>query len=339
MPRSFYKGEWLGKLPACAICVGRGHGPPLLHLPLGVSVWLCAAHRDPEWLASQAGRDLVVSLQTVWGAANCLTARRSRALSLFQAPLRSAHRARRLPGSYSWRQLRREAEGRFAAGEPPSAVIDELRRRELNRPGPAHPPWVQTMRRWFRDGRWRGAGGGPCPGSEEPRLPDLGGGTQPQMPIRPRRGDTPPRGPLQQPLLEEVRLVDVLDRVGSSPTLAARVPSPTGPPSNFSTIVRRIWRSIGSRPSASTSRSASASSAIARSTPRRPGPGRSPEPVGAGGWRSAASPASVRAGSRRRRRRCGTSSRRADRWRIAASSVGRSSSAGGGRRTGRAAAW
>ena len=48
MPRSFYKGEWLGKTPACAICMGRGHGPrALLHLPLGVSVWLCEAHRDP----------------------------------------------------------------------------------------------------------------------------------------------------------------------------------------------------------------------------------------------------------------------------------------------------
>ena len=76
MPRSFYKGEWLGKLPACAICMGRGHGP--------------------------------------------------RALSLFQAALRTAHRTRGLPGSYSWRELRREAEERFAAGEPPSAVIDEL---------------------------------------------------------------------------------------------------------------------------------------------------------------------------------------------------------------------
>ena len=137
-------------------------------------MWLCAAHRDPEWLASRAGRDLVVSLQTVWGAANCLTARRSRALSLFQAALRSAHRSRRLPGSYSWRELRREAEGRFAAGEPPSAVIDELRRRELNRPGPAHPPSVQTMRRWFRDGRWRGADG--AGGAEQP--PDHPGRTR-----------------------------------------------------------------------------------------------------------------------------------------------------------------
>jgi hypothetical protein len=100
MPRSFYKGERLGKTPACAICMGRGHGPrALLHLPLGVSVWLCEAHRDPAWVRGRAGRDLVASLSVVWRAANCLTARRSRALDLFQAGLGAAQRARARPGS------------------------------------------------------------------------------------------------------------------------------------------------------------------------------------------------------------------------------------------------
>ena len=74
---------------------------------------LLAVRRPPgPRVAGIASRkDLVVSLQTVWGAANCLTARRSRALSLFQAALRSPRRARRLPGSYSWRELRREGGG------------------------------------------------------------------------------------------------------------------------------------------------------------------------------------------------------------------------------------
>ena len=120
MPRSFYKGERLGKTPACAICMGRGQGPrALLHLPLGVSVWLCEGHRDPGWLRGRAGRDLVASLLKVWQAANCLTARRSRCLDLFLEGVQGAHHARRLPGSYSWKQLRAEAEGRFAAGEAP----------------------------------------------------------------------------------------------------------------------------------------------------------------------------------------------------------------------------
>ena len=219
MPRSFYKGERLGNLPACAICMGRGHGPrALLHLPLGVSVWLCAAHRDPEWLAARAGRDLVVSLQTVWRAADCLTARRSRALTLFQAALRASYRTRDLPGSYSWRALRREAEARFAAGEAPSAVIDELRRRELDRPGPAHP---RRCRRCAGGSATDGGAGGPvrtrAPAQKRPGCPTSAGGREPQVPVRPRGGDAPPRGPLQQPLLEEVRLVDVLDRVGRLP--------------------------------------------------------------------------------------------------------------------------
>ncbi|MGD9573771.1 MAG: hypothetical protein AB7V62_17970, partial [Thermoleophilia bacterium] len=69
MPWSYYKGENLGSLPACAICAGKGRGPRAeLHLPCGVSVWLCAAHRDPAFLTSRAGRDLVVSLMHVWRA-------------------------------------------------------------------------------------------------------------------------------------------------------------------------------------------------------------------------------------------------------------------------------
>ena len=157
MPRSFYRAGHLGNAPPCAICMGRGRGPrALLHLPHGVSVWLCAAHREPEWLRARAGRDLAVSLETVWRAANCLTARRARSLELFLAGVASAERARRLPGSYSWRALRREAEERWAAGESPRQVIDDLRRREIARPGPGHPPSVASMRRWFREGRWLG---------------------------------------------------------------------------------------------------------------------------------------------------------------------------------------
>ena len=50
----------------------------------------------------------------------------------------------------------------------------------------------------------------------------------------------------------------------SSPTAAAMVPTPTGPPSNFSMIARRIRASISSRPNSSTSSIASASRATSR---------------------------------------------------------------------------
>jgi len=155
MAKSLYKGERLGKRPPCLICMGPGQGERAqLHLPHGVSVWLCAAHRSSEFQARRAGRDLVASLLHAWGAAGCLTPARRRALDVHQARLAVPPRARGLPGSYAWPELRREAERRFAAGEAPSRVIRELRRGAAG--SAAHPPSARTMRRWFDEGRWMG---------------------------------------------------------------------------------------------------------------------------------------------------------------------------------------
>jgi len=151
--RSFYKGERLGSTPACAICVGAGDGTRAeLHLPCGVRVWLCAAHRSVEFQTRRAGRDLVASLMHVWTAAGCLTRRRSRALDLHRARLLGREGSRPLPGSYSWPALRARAEAAFAAGERPGAVIARILERA--RCGDGVLPSVRTMRRWFREGRW-----------------------------------------------------------------------------------------------------------------------------------------------------------------------------------------
>lgn len=188
--RSLYKGEPLGKLPPCAICVGAGRGARAeLHLPGGVSVWLCADHRSEEFLCRRAGRDLVVSLMGVWRGAGCFTARRSRALDLHRARLRTGRTARDLPGSYAWPDLRREAEALFAAGHRPAAVITRLRERE--RRGPARPPSVRTMRRWFRDGRW--LTGPPDPPSQPP--PPSGSPPPPAPPPGDPGGRTGVSGP------------------------------------------------------------------------------------------------------------------------------------------------
>lgn len=152
MVKSFYKGQPPGKRPPCLICMGPGRGQrELVHMPHGVSVWLCGAHRSPEFLTRRAGRDLVASLVRAWGAAGCLTRARHRALDAHRDRLtRPPGRAR--PGSYAWPELRREAEGRFAAGEPPARVIAELLSRAAV--GSARPPSRRTMLRWFREGRW-----------------------------------------------------------------------------------------------------------------------------------------------------------------------------------------
>ncbi len=158
MPWSYYKGENLGSLPACAICGGRGRGRRAeLHLPCGVSVWLCAAHRDPSFLTSRAGRDLVVSLMHVWRASGAMTRRRSRALDIHRRRVTAPPPERRRPGSYAWPSLRAEAEAGFAAGEHPAAVIARVRAAAAA--GDAVLPSVRTMQRWFREGRWLDGGG------------------------------------------------------------------------------------------------------------------------------------------------------------------------------------
>jgi hypothetical protein len=161
MAQSFYKGPQLGGRPPCAICMGPGEGERRrLLLPGGVGVWLCAAHASPGFQRRRAGRDFHRSLWAVWEAADCLTARRAKALDDHLARTRRLARPspRPRPGSYSWPELRREAERRWAAGEGPRPVIDELRGRAAS--APARPPSRPTMYRWWREGRWRPDGAG-----------------------------------------------------------------------------------------------------------------------------------------------------------------------------------
>jgi hypothetical protein len=88
----------------------------------------------------------------MWVAAGALTRLRSAALLTHIRQTRSADADPQLPGSYSWPRLRAEAERRFAAGEDPRRVIEELRRR--HRRGTARAPSVRTMRRWYTQARW-----------------------------------------------------------------------------------------------------------------------------------------------------------------------------------------
>jgi len=166
VPQTYYKARGMGKLPPCAICAGPGTGPRAeLHLSHGVRVWLCAAHRSEEFLRRRVGRDLVVSLDAVWRAAGCLTARRRAALAAHLRAVAGSGGARAggpLPGSYAWPALRAEAERRVRRGEAPAALIRELRTR--HRADAAVVPTERTMRRWLHEARWRGAGsdsGGP----------------------------------------------------------------------------------------------------------------------------------------------------------------------------------
>ena len=153
--------------------MGPGQGERAeLHLPHGVSVWLCAAHGSLEFQRKRSGRDFEVTVGWAWGAAGCLTVRRRRALAAHRTRLVGAPAERGRPGSYSWPALRREAERRAAGGEAPAAVIRSVR--ALAGGGAAVPPSARTVRRWIAEGRWLAEGhdvhgSGPRPGGDAPR--------------------------------------------------------------------------------------------------------------------------------------------------------------------------
>lgn len=91
-------------------------------------------------------------LARMWLASCGLTARRAAALRAHVRQVTDAGVDSDLPGSYSWPKLREEAEERFARGDDPTAVINELR--ERHRDCPAMAPSVRTMRRWYSQARW-----------------------------------------------------------------------------------------------------------------------------------------------------------------------------------------
>jgi hypothetical protein len=140
------------KQVVCAICVERTRGRTrAVELGYGVRVHLCRGHGSQEFMTQRGGRDLVLTLERLWRAHDCLTVARSRALGRHLAACSGAE-ARPRPGSYAWPSLRREAEAAFAAGRPVSAVIAALRR--LHGDGAAVPPSARTMRRWNAERRW-----------------------------------------------------------------------------------------------------------------------------------------------------------------------------------------
>jgi hypothetical protein len=167
--KTFYKGERLGSSPPCAICAGKGMGERRpLTLTHGLTVWLCAAHREESFLRRRRGRDLVATLLRVWGAAGCLDRPQHAALDAHLRRLAAPPPGRR-PGSYAWPGLRREAERRFAAGEPPGPVIADLRARHGGEA--ARVPAARTMRRWFAEGRWLAPRPARVPTSARPARP------------------------------------------------------------------------------------------------------------------------------------------------------------------------
>lgn len=159
-------GPWSGHGAGlvCALCAGPGDGEVLEHrMTHGVAVSLCQYHRSDQFQIKDGGHDLVDALTTMWRAAGCLTPQRQRALAAHTRRVAPKVSERPCPGSYSWPQVREEAEQRWAAGHPPVQVMHELR--QLHSGWSAVVPSLRTMRRWFQDARWLN----PPPRTDPPR--------------------------------------------------------------------------------------------------------------------------------------------------------------------------
>lgn len=146
---------WEGRCDGsyCALCAGPGDGEVLEHrMTHGVTVMLCRHHRSVRFQTQGAGEDFVDALTAMWKAAGCLTQQRQLALGAHARRVSAGPNTRHRPGSYSWPEVRQEAERRWAAGHEPLQVMHELR--QLHSGWSAVVPSMRTMRRWHEQARW-----------------------------------------------------------------------------------------------------------------------------------------------------------------------------------------
>jgi hypothetical protein len=150
MAYSLYKARGMStKVPPCAICVDRTRGRSVkLTLGYGVTVWLCAAHADVDFLTKRSGRDFVRTMMGIWSANGCMTRARHRALDAHMAALQPRPRTR--PGSYAWPRLRVRAEQLYSQGATARAVSQQIDRAPR---GVCERPSLRTLYRWRAEQR------------------------------------------------------------------------------------------------------------------------------------------------------------------------------------------
>ena len=149
----------------CALCAAPGVGEVREHrMTHGVTVSLCEHHFSDRFQTEDGGEDFIAALTVLWKTAGCLTPQRQRALAAHRRRITPKVSERPCPGSYSWPQVRKEAEQRWAAGHPPLRVMHELR--QLHSGWSSVVPSLRTMRRWFNEARWLN----PPPRTEPPNL-------------------------------------------------------------------------------------------------------------------------------------------------------------------------
>jgi hypothetical protein len=143
------------KGPRCIACFPRSCAGQRVPLPYGVSLALCGDHRDPRFVASQAGRAFLAAIGDLFSSLGLTARRYGAALAAFVEQVRRPERPRRpRPGSYAWAPRRRDAEAVWSAG---GSFERGLTIALADPPAPRARtalPSSRTVRRWWQDRRW-----------------------------------------------------------------------------------------------------------------------------------------------------------------------------------------
>jgi hypothetical protein len=139
----------------CAACFPHdkpGRPVPLCH---GVTLILCNQHRDPQYLASSAGRQSLETLRDLYTSLGVTARRFAKALTaLIQLCSEPRTSTRRRPGSYAYPKRRRAAERVWAEG---GSFQDGLAVAMRNGPPDEYDvnmPSRRTVSRWLADMRY-----------------------------------------------------------------------------------------------------------------------------------------------------------------------------------------
>jgi hypothetical protein len=153
-----YKGRGRGpaKHPRCIACFPKSVAGQVVPLSRGVSIVLCADHRDPAFLHSRGGRDFLAATGALFRGLGLSGRRWQEALSTFLDDVRATRgpTPRRRPGSYAWPGVRRRAEEVWNAG----GSFEDGMRAVYTHVEPITTgfslPSLSTVRRWWRQKRW-----------------------------------------------------------------------------------------------------------------------------------------------------------------------------------------
>ena len=144
------------KAPKCLACFPRSCAGQRVPLPYGVSLVLCAEHRDPRFIAGRSGRDFLAAIGELFSSLGLTAGRYQRALMAFVTAVSEPTKAaRHRPGSYAWAARRQDAERVWSRG---GSFEQGLRAAHADPPEPrarAGIPTSRTVRRWWHDRRWQ----------------------------------------------------------------------------------------------------------------------------------------------------------------------------------------